>query len=74
MGRSPLLLSFSIVVLGGLGSIRGSVIGAYFISLLDQLTIFYVSDRLAGLSGLVVLVVVLLVRPKGLFGRELAEG
>lgn len=74
MGRSPLLLSFSIVVLGGLGSIRGSVIGAYFISLLDQLTIFYVSDRLAGLSGLVVLVVVLLVRPEGLFGRELAEG
>jgi branched-chain amino acid transport system permease protein len=74
MGRSPLLLSFSIVVLGGLGSIRGSVIGAYFISMLDQLTIFYVSDRLAGLSGLVVLVVVLLVRPKGLFGRELAEG
>jgi branched-chain amino acid transport system permease protein len=74
MGRSPLLLSFSIVVLGGLGSIRGSVIGAYFISLLDQLTIFYVSERLAGLAGLVVLVVVLLVRPKGLFGRELAEG
>lgn len=74
MGRNPLLLSFSIVVLGGLGSIRGSVIGAYFISMLDQLTIFYVSDRLAGLSGLVVLVVVLLVRPKGLFGRELAEG
>jgi branched-chain amino acid transport system permease protein len=74
MGRSPLLLSFSIVVLGGLGSIRGSVIGAYFISMLDQLTIFYVSERLAGLAGLVVLVVVLLVRPKGLFGRELAEG
>jgi branched-chain amino acid transport system permease protein len=74
MGRSPLLLSFAIVVLGGLGSIRGSVIGAYFISLLDQLTVFYVSSRLAGLSGLVVLVVVLLVRPKGLFGRELAEG
>ncbi|MFC7227619.1 branched-chain amino acid ABC transporter permease [Salinirubellus salinus] len=74
MGRNPLLLSFAIVVLGGLGSIRGSVIGAYFISLLDQLTIFYVSERLAGLAGLVVLVVVLLVRPQGLFGRELAEG
>lgn len=74
MGRTPLLLSFSIVVLGGLGSIRGSVIGAYLISFLDQITVQYVSTRLAGVSGLVVLVVVLLVRPEGLFGRELTEG
>lgn len=74
MGRTPLLLSFSIVVLGGLGSIRGSVIGAYLISFLDQITVQYVSTRLAGVSGLVVLVIVLLVRPEGLFGRELTEG
>lgn len=74
MGRSPLLLSFSIVVLGGLGSIRGSVIGAYLISFLDQITVQYISTRLAGVSGLIVLVIVLLVRPEGLFGRELTEG
>jgi branched-chain amino acid transport system permease protein len=74
MGRTPLLLSFSIVVLGGLGSIRGSVIGAYLISFLDQITVQYVSTRLAGVSGLIVLVIVLLVRPEGLFGRELTEG
>lgn len=73
MGRNPLLLSFSIVVLGGLGSIRGSVIGAYLISFLDQMTITFLSERLAGVSALVVLVLVLLVRPKGLFGRELVE-
>ena len=35
MGRTPLLLAFAIVVVGGLGSIRGSVIGAYLISFLD---------------------------------------
>lgn len=73
MGRTPLLLSFSIVVLGGLGSIRGSVIGAYLISFLDQITVSYISTRLAGVSALVVLVIVLLVKPEGLFGRELAE-
>ncbi|MCY4730207.1 branched-chain amino acid ABC transporter permease [Natronomonas gomsonensis] len=73
MGRNPLLLSFSIVVLGGLGSIRGSVIGAYLISFLDQMTIQFLSERLAGVSALVVLVLVLLIRPKGLFGRELVE-
>jgi branched-chain amino acid transport system permease protein len=73
MGRNPLLLSFAIVVLGGLGSIRGSVIGAYLISFLDQITIRFISERLAGVSALIVLVLVLLIRPKGLFGRELVE-
>ena len=73
MGRTPLLLSFAIVVVGGLGSIRGSVVGAYLISFLDQLMVSFVSERLAGVSALVVLVVVLLVKPEGLFGRELVE-
>ncbi|MDZ7702801.1 MAG: branched-chain amino acid ABC transporter permease [Halobacteriales archaeon] len=73
MGRNPLLLSFAIVVLGGLGSIRGSVLGAYLIALLDQVTVTMISTRLSGVAALVVLVVVLLVRPEGLFGRELAE-
>jgi branched-chain amino acid transport system permease protein len=73
MGRNPLLLAFAIVVLGGLGSIRGSVLGAYLIALLDQVTITVISTRLSGVAALVVLIVVLLVRPEGLFGRELAE-
>lgn len=72
MGRTPLLLAFAIVV-GGLGSIRGSVIGAYLISFLDHATVTFVSERLAGVSALVVLVAVLLVKPEGLFGRELVE-
>jgi len=73
IGRSPLLLSFSIVVLGGIGSIRGSVIGAYLVGLLDVVTVSMISTRLSGLLPLVVLVVVLIVRPEGLFGRELVE-
>jgi branched-chain amino acid transport system permease protein len=74
MGRNPLLLSFSIVVLGGLGSIRGSIVGAYVISFLDQITVQYIDSQLAGVSGLIVLVAVLILRPEGLFGRELTEG
>lgn len=73
IGRTPLLLSFSIVVLGGIGSIRGSVIGAYLVGLLDVVTVSLISTRLSGLLPLVVLVGVLLVRPSGLFGRELVE-
>ncbi|MCO8255500.1 branched-chain amino acid ABC transporter permease [Haladaptatus sp. AB618] len=73
MGREPLVLSFSIVVLGGIGSIRGSLIGAYIIGFLEVFTISYVDSSLSGLASLVVLVVILLVKPEGLFGRELVE-
>jgi branched-chain amino acid transport system permease protein len=73
MGREPLILSFSIVVLGGLGSIRGSLVAAYIIGFLEVITTSAIDPRLSGLAGLVILVLVLLVRPEGLFGRELAE-
>ncbi|MGZ0747706.1 branched-chain amino acid ABC transporter permease [Haloparvum sp. AD34] len=73
MGRQPLVLSFSIVVLGGIGSIRGSVVGAYLIGFLEVFTVSYVDSSMSGLASLIVLVVVLLVRPEGLFGRELTE-
>ncbi|MFC7198707.1 branched-chain amino acid ABC transporter permease [Halospeciosus flavus] len=73
MGRAPLVLSFSIVVLGGIGSIRGSLIGAYVIGFLEVFTVSYIDSSLSGLASLVVLVAILLVKPEGLFGRELAH-
>lgn len=73
MGRNPLVLSFAIVVLGGIGSIRGSVVGAYLIGFLEVATTNLIDPRLEGLAPLVVLVLVLLVKPEGLFGREFAE-
>jgi branched-chain amino acid transport system permease protein len=73
MGRDPLVLSFAIVVLGGIGSIRGSVVGAYIIGFLEVLTLRLIDPSLTGLTPLIVLVGVLLVKPEGLFGRELIE-
>jgi branched-chain amino acid transport system permease protein len=70
MGRNPLVISFAIVIIGGLGSIRGSVIGAYIIGTVEVLTINLINANLQGLMPLVVLVAVLLVRPEGLFGKE----
>lgn len=70
MGLEPLVLSFAIVVLGGLGSIKGSVVGAYIIGFIETITVSVVSPDLTGLSALVVLVVVLLIRPSGLYGRD----
>ena len=73
MGREPLVLSFSIVILGGLGSIKGSVVGAYIISFMEVLTVNAIDTRMSGLAGLLVLILVLLVKPEGLYGREFAE-
>jgi branched-chain amino acid transport system permease protein len=69
MGLNPLLLAFAIVILGGLGSIRGSVFGAYTIGFIEVLTTTYIDSRLTGLSSFVILVVILVAKPEGLFGH-----
>ena len=73
MGRGPLVLAFSIVVVGGIGSVRGSVLGAFIIGFAEVLTVSMISSKLSGLASLVILVLVLLVKPEGLFGHEYAE-
>ncbi|WP_255197660.1 branched-chain amino acid ABC transporter permease [Halorarius litoreus] len=73
MGLNPLVLAFSIVILGGIGSIRGSIVGAHVIAFLETFTTSFVSPRLTGLAPLVLLVIVLVARPTGLFGREEAS-
>lgn len=73
MGTDPLIISFSIVILGGLGSLRGSVIGAYIIGYLETFTVSFVSPQLTGLMSLLILILILLVKPEGLYGREEAD-
>ena len=72
---APLILSFAIVILGGLGSIKGSIAGAYIIGFVETFTVNFMpgGSKLAGVSSLVLLVVFLLVKPEGLFGRGAAE-
>lgn len=72
MGTQPLILAFSIVILGGLGSIKGSVVGAYVIGFTETITTSYIDSSLQGFTALVLLIVFLLVKPEGLFGREAA--
>jgi branched-chain amino acid transport system permease protein len=69
MGLQPLLLSFTIVILGGLGSIKGSIIAAYLIGFVETITTSVISSQLTGVVPLSLLIVILLVRPQGLFGR-----
>ncbi|MGQ4554305.1 ABC transporter permease subunit [Halobellus sp. GM3] len=74
MGRTPFILSFAIVILGGLGSVKGSVVGAYVIGTIEVLTTNVLNPQLQGLAPLVVVIIVLLVRPSGLYGTEVDIG
>jgi len=71
----PLTMVLAIVVLGGLGSIKGSLIGAFIIALVENLVIFLLPDygylRMA--FALLFMIVVLAVRPGGLFGTVFEE-
>ncbi len=70
MWLGPLTLGFIIVVVGGIGSIKGSIVAAYLIGFLEIGTRQVLGDDFVGVLSLVVLVIVLLVMPQGLFGRE----
>jgi branched-chain amino acid transport system permease protein len=69
-GASELLKSFVIIVLGGLGSIVGIALGACVLAFAEVFSIYVVPPYLTSAVGFVLLVVVLVFRPGGLFGQK----
>ena len=64
------LVALMIIVLGGLGSVTGGVLAALAIGIIETLTVAYLSATLRDLIVFVLVGIVLLVRPQGLFGRN----
>lgn len=62
--------AFSIVVLGGLGSVFGTLLAAYLVGYLETITAYLVAPTLRPLPALLLLVIVVYVRPHGLLGRR----
>lgn len=75
MWISPFVVICAIVIIGGLGSLKGSVIGAFVLSLAEMLVVFLVpgGSYLRSSMMLVVMVVVLIIKPEGLFGVVFEE-
>jgi branched-chain amino acid transport system permease protein len=71
MGWSPLLAAFTIVVLGGMGSVGGTVAAALLLALVETATAFYVAPQLRDAATFIVMIAALTWRPQGLFGRGL---
>lgn len=69
VGFKLLLLVFAAVVLGGLGTIWGAMVGAFVIGTLVEVSTLFIPAELKYVGALVVLILVLIVRPQGLLGR-----
>jgi branched-chain amino acid transport system permease protein len=68
MGLDPLLLSFIVVIVGGLGSLRGTVVAAFVIGISDGVISVFFSPTLAKIIATLFVALVLVFRPTGLFG------
>jgi branched-chain amino acid transport system permease protein len=68
MGLDPLLLSFIVVIIGGLGSLRGTVVAALLIGVSDGVISAFFSPTLAKIIATLAVAMVLVFRPQGLFG------
>jgi branched-chain amino acid transport system permease protein len=69
MGDLASLKAFAIVILGGLGNITGATIGAFILALVEELGAGYVSSGYRDAMGFLIIIVVLLFKPTGLFAR-----
>jgi branched-chain amino acid transport system permease protein len=72
MGHDPLLLSFIVVIIGGLGSIRGTIFAALLIGLSDGIISVFFSPTLEKIIATLLVAFVLVFRPQGLFGKTAA--
>lgn len=70
MGWQILLLVFAAVILGGLGTAYGALVGSIIVGLLVELSTLWLPSDLKYVLSFVVLIVVLLFRPQGLLGRR----
>lgn len=70
MGGDPLLLSFIVVIIGGLGSIAGTVVAAILIGMSDGIISVFFTPTLAKILATLLVAFVLVFRPQGLFGKS----
>ena len=70
MGHDPLLLSFIVVIIGGLGSLPGTVLAALLIGVSDGIISVFFSPTLAKIIATLAVALVLVFKPNGLFGKR----
>lgn len=70
IGGAFVLVAFTVVVLGGMGSLPGALLGGLFIGVVESLCGLFLGDSLGQIGIFLIFIAVLLVRPTGLFGAK----
>jgi branched-chain amino acid transport system permease protein len=70
MGDLAAAKAFAVVILGGLGSIPGATLGGFILALVEELGAGYISSGYRDAMGFLIIIVILLFRPTGLFARK----
>ena len=70
MWVSPLIIAVAIVIVGGIGSIIGTLVVAHIIGFMEIITVAWIAPELRGVFTMLLIIGVLVARPRGLFGRE----
>jgi branched-chain amino acid transport system permease protein len=69
-GAAFVLIAFTIVVLGGMGSVAGALVGGLLIGVVEAASSLYLGDSLGQIGIFLIFIITLLVRPTGLFGAQ----
>lgn len=70
MGSAPIMKAFIVIILGGMGSLPGAVIGGFIIGMTESLISTYAGAHLAMVVVFLLLIGILMIRPRGLFGND----
>lgn len=73
MGHNVIITAFIVTIVGGIGSLPGAVIAAVLYALFHTFMTTYFSGTIATISGLLIMVLVLIIRPTGIMGQRVSE-
>ena len=70
VGAMPTIIAFAIIILGGLGSIKGAIVGGLLYGIAEQMATLFLGGIWGSAVAFAMLIIVLIIRPSGIFGEK----
>ena len=70
MGSFAITKAIGVIIIAGLGSIPGVIVGGLILGLIDGIVPLYADPTIATIAGFSIIILILLIRPQGLFGHD----